>query len=218
MLGAIVVEQPRDPPLAAVGKVPQQHRGRDAGAEHQHRHRVRVTHHGEEPPLLPGAVGKAAAAHRRDEQERRDQVRRARHRRADAEEGQRRGDRQRAEPDGNHDPLQVRQAREAPQAAVQARGEERCGIDGDHPGKARERHIQVFRRDLEVEAQPERREPRQPRGDEVVRERKEPPGVHGAPPRACRAQRTSTHAAIATSTAVASASVAVWTHTVSCLA
>ncbi len=202
-LGRVVVEHAHDAPLRAGGEVLQQRRRRGAGADHEHRHRLRMRDDRQQPAFAPGAVGEAVAAHRQREQQRRDEKHRARHLRLQAREREQRRHRERAATHRDQQPLQVGQARVAPQAAIQAEEPEHRRVHGHDRHEQAEHHLHVVFRDLEVEAQPEGRHPGDAGGEHVVAEDDEAADVHeAAVPRRWRAQRTSTQTASPASSAV----------------
>ena len=159
----------------------QQSPPRSAGAEHEHRLRPRLAHHARSacppsrrgtasrlPLMAPtssiGRAGTPSAARRRATAQQREQRRR----------------RERRDAHGHEDALQVRQARVAPQAAVKP---ERQKSDARAPqaptGRAANAVRRYSRRYLEIEAQPERDQPRDAR-----------PRSRRAGRRAARAPRT----------------------------
>jgi hypothetical protein len=169
LLGRVVVEQAHHAPLPASREVLGQPRAGLAGAGDEHRlaeGRERAV----QPMLLPDAVREARAGHQEDQHDRIEHQHAARHDRLQLQHDEADRDQHRAEPRREHDALQVEQAREAPQPAVEAEREEDRRLHGDDP---REREEQVDRHRLahvEVHAQPVHPHPGERRGAHVVRE------------------------------------------------
>ena len=131
----VVVDQPDDAPLPAPRELARQARAGLAGADDQHRlaqRRERAV----EPVLLPDPVGEAIAGHQEDEHDRVEDQHAARHDRLQPQHHQHQRNQQRAQAGGEDDPLQVEDARESPQAAIEAERDEDRGLQRQDPRPA----------------------------------------------------------------------------------
>ena len=155
-LRRIVVDEPDDAPLRAARELAGEPRAGLAGADDQHRlaeRRERAV----EPVLLPAAVGEARAGHQEDQQHRVEDQHAARHHRLQLEHHQAQRDQQRAESRRQHDPLQVDEAREAPEPAIESEREEDRALQRHDP-RQRPRDVgEVGLAKIEVEAAASRR-------------------------------------------------------------
>ena len=171
----VVVEQADDAPLTAARQLVGEARARHAGAEHQHG----LAERGEravEPMLLPDPVREAIAGHDEDQHDRIEDQHAARHQRRLLQHDEHDGNEHRAEPRGEHDALQVDQAREAPQAAIQPEREEDRALQRHDPDQRPDDVADHRLAQIEVEAKEVDRDPREGSGDYVMRE-----GQPGAP-------------------------------------
>ena len=141
LLGDIVVEQPDDAPAAAVREVLDQRRPGAARTEHEHWLGVRMRNDAQEALFLPRPVHEPAAAHRADQEYRREQIHRSRHVRPDTQQRKERRNRERPDAHRGEDALQVGQAGEAPQAAVEAQHPEQRRVDRQDPRQPDPHHM-----------------------------------------------------------------------------
>ena len=179
-LGGVVVEETHHAPLRAARKFLDEVDRRVVRPEHEDG-LARVQEPLVEAELLPGAEGEPAAAHDQDEKQRAHDQHRPRHGQSQHHEGGRHRDRGHAH--RRYDAAQVGQARESPDAAVEAEAPERRDVHCDHRGERLDGVLEKrFRRYLEVEAQPERGQPGDNARDDVVGEsgRAAPVDSHGA--------------------------------------
>lgn len=161
LLRHVVVEQADEPPFAGTGQLAREIRSRRAGAEHEHGLAL-ADEAAVQVELLRRAIERACAAHReeqhqwRNEQHRaRDDRRRLEHHGADHHDHG-------AADDCLRDAHQVGQAREHPQAPVEAEDVEHQGVDGQGPSQCGQRTAQEIRRDAAIKAD---QISAQPRGD-----------------------------------------------------
>ncbi len=175
MLRHVVVEQSDDTPLAAARHFVGEPRARLARADDQHR----LAERGQravQAVLLPDPVRETRSRHQEDQHDRIEEQHAARHDRLQLQHDEHERNEDRAEARGEHDPLQVEQAREAPQAAVKAEREEDRRLQRQDP-RERRPHVREERlAQLEVEAQPVHAGPCERRHAGVVDE-----GERGAP-------------------------------------
>ena len=167
--------QPDDTPLRAARQLPGEPRAGLTRADHQHR----LAQRGEravEAVLLPAAVGEAGAGHQEDQHHRVEDQHGARDHRLQLEHHQPQRDQQCAQPGRQDDPLQVDEAREAPQSAIEPEDEEYRALQRHDP-RQRPRHVDEVRlAQVEVEAEQVDGDPRERGGAEIVGE-----GEPGAP-------------------------------------
>ena len=139
-LGRIVVEQPDETPFARARQFAHEARARVARAEHDHRLAL-PDEAAVQVELFGRTIERARAAHRQEEQQRRDDQhgtrndgRRLRHYRADHHD-------QRTSPDRFRDAHEVGQAREHPHAAIQAEEAKEDPVDGKDPEERVQRAV-----------------------------------------------------------------------------
>ncbi len=171
LLFRIVVEQADDMPLTARREFAQQSHRRRTGAEHQHRlagDRAQA----EQMAVFPGAVEKAAATHEQHQENREQDQHRTRHVSHDLQHVEQQRNHQRTRGAGHDDALEIGQAGEAPDAAIQAElpGDEALQRHhrqqrGEHAGHIEWRH-------LEIEAQPVGQHPGQSDGRQIMEDDK----------------------------------------------
>ena len=161
--------EPDDAPLPAPRELAGEARARFARADHEHRlaeRRERAV----QAVLLPDPVGEAIARHQEDEHDRIEDQHAARHDRLQPQHHEDQRDQQRAQSRGEHDPLQVEDAREAPQAAIEAEGDEDRRLQRQDPDE-RARHVGEERLvEIQAEAEPVHRGPCERGRAEVVDE------------------------------------------------
>ena len=169
LLGGVIVEQSNDAPLAAVGELLGQASPGFARAENQDRLAQRGKR-AVEPMLFPDAVGKAAPRHEQNQDRRVQDEHTARHDGSQPQHHQHHGDGDRAQTHREHDPLQVREAREPPETAIEAESEKNARLQGQDPGERSPdvRNLRLV--PLQVESQPIKTHPGDGRGDHVMGE------------------------------------------------
>ena len=96
--------------------------------------------------LFPGAIGQPTPAHDQNQQHGIEDQHRAGHDDINAKQKQAQRDQQCAEADREHDALEIGQAGEAPDAAIQAKAPEDQRLQRHDPDQRGEGGIQIIRR------------------------------------------------------------------------
>ena len=178
LLRRVIVEQAHHAPLAAARQILREARARLARAGDEDG----LTERGEravEAVLLPRAVREARARHEEDEDDRIGDEHAARNDGLQLQHHETDRNQHCTEHGGEHDALQVGDAREAPQPAVEAERQEQRRLHGHDP-REREHEVDAERlAHVEIHAQPVHADPRERSRADIVGE-----GEPGAPVRA----------------------------------
>ena len=178
LLADIVVDQTDDTPLPAAREFLGQPGARFAGTDDQHR----LAQRGQravQPVLLPYPVRNAAARHQENEHDRVEDEDAARHDGLQPQHHQHDRDKQRPQSCRKHDLLEVGNAREPPEAAIETEGEEDRRLQRHDPGERPPHGGDVRLADIEIETQPVHRGPGQRCRAGVVGEREPRPPIEG---------------------------------------
>src|SRR5438552_1667342 len=208
----VIVDQAGYSPLRTCSQLLEESRRRRTCAKHEDWSCLKSGDDRPQPTFLPCPVGEPAAAHGQRQQCWSEHIRRAGYRRTNAQEGERGRNRKPRDAHRHGDPLQVRKTGVAPKPAIEPEGRKHQGMDTHYPWQPAPHDGLVLGRNVEIEPEPERGQPRERHGEEIMHEDCQSAGVHdlGSAARINRAHRTSTHTAINASANATPRKTAAW--------